>query len=226
MQDVALLLRDFVGKMATEVIAKNHPWRNICQLFATLDADNLDQALGQVYKCVLDAFGKSVVPLKETTLLVRLELVQILGHTDLPRAERLLRDILASGVCDPMVGLYLGNNLIGQGRYREAEQIELDMLSRIDQDESHVLTAINKAKALEFLAWCQHKLDKRAAAEKNLREAVAIYVYEWGTEDSVTIDTMVTLQIFLREWGHEAEADQLKLEIDKLIGWDEIDFEQ
>jgi hypothetical protein len=100
LQDVALLLRDFVGKMATEVIAKNHPWRNICQLFATLDADILDQALGQVYKCVLDAFGKSVVPLKETTLLVRLDLVQILcGRTDLPRAERLLRDILASGVC-------------------------------------------------------------------------------------------------------------------------------
>jgi hypothetical protein len=154
-------------------------------------------------------------------------LVQILcGRTDLPRAERLLRDILASGVCDPIVGLYLGYNLNAQGRYREAEQIELDMLSRADQDESHVLTTKHKADVLEILAWSQYKLDKRAAAEKNLREVVGICVLEWGTKDSVTIDAMVTLQFFLREWGREAEADQLKLEIDKFIGWDEIDFEQ
>jgi hypothetical protein len=214
LQDVALLLRDFVGKMATEIIAKNHPWRNICQLFATFDVDLLDQALRHIYQCVIDTFRKSVGPLKRTPLRVRLELIQFLyGYTDLPRAERLFRDILASGVRDPLVRSYLGDILNHQKRYREAEQIKLDMLSRADEDEPHVHKTQDKAETLKGLTWSQYNLDKKAAVEKSLREAIGISVLELGTKDPWTIDIIDTLRVFLREWGREAEADRLRLQI-------------
>jgi len=225
LQHVALLLRDFVGKMATEIIAKNHPWRNICQLFATFDLDLLDQALRHIYQCVFDTFGKSVGPSKRTPLRIRLELIQLLyGYTDLPRAERLFRDILASGVRDPLVRSYLGDILNHQERYREADQIELDMLSRADQDEPHVHKTQDKAETSKGLTWSQYNLEKKAAVEKILRQAIGISVLELGPKSPWTIDVIDTLRMFLREWGRDAEADQLRLEINKLIRIDETDL--
>ena len=90
--ETASLLRDFIGKMAATVIARQHPWGDIYQLISELDAESLDQALVQTWLCTIKAFEKSLGPFNQLTLDTHLQFIyHVYASTDLREEERLLR---------------------------------------------------------------------------------------------------------------------------------------
>jgi hypothetical protein len=110
----------------------------------------------------------------------------------------------------------LGVNLYDQNRFAEAEQMALDCLSQAGSK--------GWVAALELLAFSQHQQDK-SPAEKNLRHCIQLTREELGMADPQTIEHMVILLGWLREWGREEEADQLQAEITEAVGRDDIDEE-
>jgi hypothetical protein len=115
----------------------------------------------------------------------------------------------------------LGWSLYSQNQFAEPEQIMLDILSRARSKGWYDL----EADVLGILARSQFQQDNKSSAEKNLRHSIQLTREVWGMEDPRTIDIMVILLGWLREWGREEEADQLQAEITEAIGRDDIDEE-
>jgi hypothetical protein len=226
--DIVSLLCNYISKMATNVIAKEHPWSHICRLIGMLNMESFEHSIIQSWKCTIDAFEKGLGQFNPSTLGFYLQFIHLVyGSKDRLEEERLLRGLLAqfkqmlnmSTSQATRVMLNLGYNMIAQGRYTEAEELGLDVLSQVQGDELYV----NTIEALEIIAWGQYCRHETNSAEKNLRDAIEMVIYGWGMSDPWAIKNMIFLEGWLREWGRKEEADQLKTERDELIGKDEID---
>jgi hypothetical protein len=147
--------------MAVTIKARDNPWGHICRLISMLDAECLEQAIIQSWKCTIDAFKKGTGPCNLSTLRVQLQFIRCVHGSDLLEEERHLRGLLAqfeevSGISalqvTTRVMLHLGYNLSTQRRNAEAEEIGLDVLSRIQGDEFYINKIGVKKEALQLVA--------------------------------------------------------------------------
>jgi hypothetical protein len=228
--EIASLLRNYIGEMAATVIARKHPWGDICQLLSELDAESLEQALVQSWRCTINAFENFLGPFNQLTLGAHLQFIHhVYASTDLLEEERLLRELLAQ--CEhasittvPTTGIILNlmRNMIAQGRYTEGEQLGLVVLSRA-QDDWGIISVIENIIVLKFMAQSQYQQHQVKAAEGSLRMAIEMVTEYGGMNHPLAIEIMVNLEEWLRGWGRQEEADELQAKIDKLVGRDEID---
>jgi hypothetical protein len=229
--EVVYLLRKYIKDMATNIIARDHPWGRICQLIGMLDVDSFDQAIIQSLEYTIDSFEKHVGPINPSKIGLQLRLINSLhALTNLPEEERLIRNLLAqceeAGQClgtatlpASMIILELGENLNAQGRNAEAEELVLKVLRQCNGAQSYGV----KMEALQKIARIQFFQHKTVLAEKNLREAIKMVADILGIRHPHAIASMIELEGWLREWGREEEADKVKYERDELIERDEID---
>jgi hypothetical protein len=224
------MLRDYINKMAINIILREHPWGRIHQLISMLDAESLEQVIIQSWKCIIDAFDKVHGPSSISFIGSQLQFISIVHRgTDLVEQERLIRGLITHcevfnvSILQPKVRLVLGYNLTAQRRYPETEELGWDLLSRAQEQESDGDKITNKREALELISYSQYYQHRTKSAEKNLRGAIAVASDRWGSTEPSVIRNMIYLEVWLREWGRKEEADRMKEERVELIGRDDVD---
>jgi hypothetical protein len=227
--DIAKSLLDYLSRISMILLTKDSPLAHILRLISRLEADSLEQGLIEAWRCSLNGFEKALGCLHESSLDINLEFIQLVyGPISHSVAEAHIRRLLAQGekesrIRRPTLAIMvrLGNNLHNQNRFAESEQIFQDILS---QARSKGWSAL-EVDALQLLAYSQHQQDNKSSAEKNLRHSIQLTREVWGMADPRTIELMVILLAWFRQWGREEEADQLQAEITEAVGRDDIDEE-
>jgi len=176
-----------------------------------------------------DTFKHGLGPFHPSTIHVLV--VLNLRTPNVVEGEKMLRELVAqseytSGVNNSsllMLMMSLGYILRGQRKYLEAEELGRQMLGRAEDIEFHVGNQNHKIQALELIAYTQYSQNKMGQAEKTMRDVIEMIVDQWGVTDPGVIENTVVLERWLRSWGREEEANNLKADIEEFIGKDEID---
>jgi hypothetical protein len=229
--DVALLLRDHILGLATIFASNTHPWGRIFRLIGTLNEASLEQTIAKSWQCNNDALDDGLGPFSDLSLLARLNYIQnVHGAIDPIEEERRLRRLLKD--CErlsdkPFIQIHtimfsLGQNMLVQRRYSEAETAGLSILSHARKEPRISLDM--RVDAISLAARGQYNQNKQNLAEKTIRDAIRMLVDERGKTGPLAIQYMNTLESWLREWGREKEADELKVAIDLVIGLDKTDM--
>ncbi|KAF8859252.1 hypothetical protein BDZ45DRAFT_742491 [Acephala macrosclerotiorum] len=224
--EIVEILRQYLSEIAADLLAANHPWACIYQIIGMLEEDSFEQAIFQSWKCTIDGFEKTLGPFHHTSLDMNLNFIY--QTNNVLEKEKLVRRLLAryedySSIATRQslrIITELGWNLHDQGRFIEVEELGLDVLV---QAETQNLDT--KIEALELLGRSKYNQDKRRLAEENQRSVIKIIVDNFGVNDSWAIKNMVILETWLRDWGREMEANELKAQIDEAIGKDMTDEE-
>jgi len=195
-----------------------------------LEPAQLEDAIGLAWRCTHDGFERNLGPLHETTLLCYIDyIVWIHGSTDHSTEESLLRDVLTR--CETVYGHYsemtltinsrIAESLYEQKRLLESETLALEVVRRARVAAEDVQLIL----ALELASMAEYDLREYELAERHLREGMAVCERLGNGEHPWIIKTRAKLEGWLREWGRDDEADRLKVEVDDLIGLDDIDEE-
>jgi len=213
--------------MATISIQQpHHPLLSICQLFALLDTNTIKQAIIQAWECVIDGFGQILGMLSPITMWVRLVFICADYGRRNPREEEVkLRELLAQ--CDAALNpapyskvavvLELGRCLIYLGRYDEAESLISKALVDVGPMKSFRIIP----DALPLLAWSQYCQDKQDLAERNMRQCIKMARRKEGKDSPEVVKQLFQLEVWLRHWGRQEDANLIRAETEECLGSDE-----
>jgi len=232
--EVTNLIRNYVSEMATTMLLESHPLVKICNLIARVDTEILEEAMIQSWKCSNDAFAQHLGRFSETTLHSYLTWVRWVYRPTNPKAEEvILRDLLADSlnVLDPKspsslsIQFKIGTNLMQQKQWDQCEAIGIEFLDRVrESGPGHDRIVIqNTIQGLGLVATSQFHLGKLDTAVTNMRMAADVVAKHFGWSDPHVAIKLTTIEGWLRDSGNEAEADKVKLEIEKLIEPDDTD---
>ncbi|KAH9223516.1 hypothetical protein DL95DRAFT_492669 [Leptodontidium sp. 2 PMI_412] len=232
--EIASVLCTYLSQMATRILPKDHPWYQICQAFGMLDVESFEEVIIQSWKCAIDTWEECLGSFHAFSLGNRLDFIyRVYGSKDLLEEEMMLRNLLVQ-VEEQVLSVFpslvkrvmvrLGLNVLYQRKYIEAEKIGQAIISLAERDEESIYVE-DKIDALEIVARSQYHQDKNGLAEMNLREALRLTSERWGMEDPWAIDFMAVLEGWLRIWGREDEAEELKVRRKSLLKLDEMDEE-
>lgn len=228
---VITILQKFIVGVANTLTVPGQPermWVRICRMIGGLDASQLEDAIALAWKCANDGFERNLGPLHETTVLCLIDYIVFVNKTDYVSEEMQLRQLLArlSQVYDRYnemcltVTSRLAESLSKQQRWVESEDLFLDVVAgaRVAGDQVQLMLALQLASEAEY-AMCNWVL-----AERNMREAIVV-CKSFSPGHPWMVKAQRKLELWLRNWGREYEAEELKKEIDAFIGRDEIDEE-
>jgi hypothetical protein len=233
LMEVAFLLRDYLRGLATNFTSGAHPWGRIFRLIGALDEVSLEQAITKSWQCNNDALDDGLGPFSDFGLLARLNhIFSVYETVDPHEEERIIKGLLEecervsdqSSTQVPTIMMSLGHCMMAQEKYVEAENLGLDILSRA-RNESRISLNL-RVDAMILAARSQYHQHKILSAENSMRDAICMLVYERGKAGPLATRYMHTLEIWLREWGRDEDADVLKVAIHQVIGLDETDMEQ
>ncbi|KAH6699080.1 heterokaryon incompatibility protein-domain-containing protein [Leptodontidium sp. MPI-SDFR-AT-0119] len=225
LMEVAIQLRDYIRELATYITSSGQPWGRVFRLIGTLDESSLEQAIARSWQCNNDALDDGLSQFSDLGLLARLNHIRnVHGTSDSQEEERLLRQLLQECECSspksdmqiPTIMVSLAHCMMAQGRYLEAESLSLEIMAR-SRKESRI-TLNSRVDAIVLAARAQYHQHKTELAESSIREAICLLVDEWGKTGPLAIQYMNTLEGWLREWGREKDADDLKVTVDLVIG--------
>ncbi|KAL2073220.1 hypothetical protein VTL71DRAFT_10544 [Oculimacula yallundae] len=229
---IAFTLRNYISQMAIEILPKEHPWSQICRSLGTLDIDIFEEVITQSWKCELDISTGYLGLFSRSSIGTRLEFIRrVYGSKDVHQEGKMLQELLkqaeiqvpsASPRAVSSIMVKMGYNLTYQERYSEAEKIGKEILSWFSRDGGSV-DVTNKIEALRLVAECQYLQYKDNLAEMNLKEALRLAVEAWGPNDAFATEIALRLETWLREWGREDEADELKAQRDRIMDLEEMD---
>jgi tetratricopeptide (TPR) repeat protein len=105
----------------------------------------------------------------------------VYGITNYLKEEQLLRDLLAQfegipRLPTPRVMLNLAHNLNKQGRYDEAEEMALEVLSLLQEYKIYTKRIVKRIKSLKIVSRSQFNQGKTLAAKQTMREAIRIII--------------------------------------------------
>jgi hypothetical protein len=231
--EIVSMLRGYISQMATKILPKGSPWGEVCRILVILDAESFEGAIMESWKCIIDVWGECVGPFHASALDSHVMFIdRVHGSKDLLEQERMLRGLLAQVEQSPGISPMrvttvlrsLGDNILYQGRDVEAEQIGLEIISRAQREEGSVFIN-DRMNALEIIACSQYGQHKNELAERNSRDLLRIGSKVWGEKDPWVVAFMVRLEEWLRDWGREGEAEDLRAEREELMALDEMDAE-
>ncbi|KAG4434245.1 hypothetical protein IFR05_010264 [Cadophora sp. M221] len=229
--EIAHCLRTYIAKMAAVVIGSQLPWNRLCRLLGMLEAESLDQAIITSWKCTNDALRSGLGRFSESSIKADLCFLEYVhGSQNQVEEERLLRTLLSEfektlGTSNPLVMkviIRLAQNQLHQRNNQEAEDLANDILSAA-LDRNSQVTVVMQMKVLSVLAASQYRRKAFHSAEKSIRRAIKITRDEWGVGNPWIIRYMTVLEEWLREWGRIEEVDELRMEIDSVVGLDDTD---
>jgi len=230
LHEVLNLLRNYIGRMAMEVLPRAHPWRNICYLLGKIDIKELDQTMLRSAKYMADVSGREGGKISDIYLDSQLLYIQWAHVNQLSEEEEALRKLLAevraASVGHPrtfMIMQFISASLRKQGRLADYETAGKEFITAAQA------YGANQNLFLGFLitALAQYLQGKKAEAEANQRQGVTIILglsepqrFTWAMQH------LSRLEQWLREWGHSEDAEQTKAEIDGLVRQDTASEEE
>jgi hypothetical protein len=221
---VALLI-NYINELAQIL---QHPWGQIFRLVRTLEADQLDAAIIQAWKCVIEVFQHGLSRTHQMSISCQVNFIMSVHLGENPAdAETHLRKLLLE--CEEVAGkssqqctsirFALSTILHRQAKYPKAEStlVQLLRLARETGDyrfEAHLLRKV---------AWSQYPQGKTLTAEKTLQDTIELIGRHWERSVPWAIESMIAIDSLLRSWGQEEKANKLRAQIEYMIGLDEID---
>ena len=226
--EIVVMFQKYFADLASTLVPVGHPWGEIFRLLGTINITQLAAVSIQSWKCFLNVYETNLGRYNQDRVYCYTQyLRQSIGLVD---AERLLRHLLAD--CGRMRGMTafmtmgvmysLVINLIQQQKYVDAEKLAFDLLTRAEA--SPVRDAM-KGRALELMAGTQYLQGKKTLAETNMRSSILHEDVFLSGKGCTSIRLRIVLESWLRDLNRETDADEVKAEIDQLIGEDEIDRE-
>lgn len=97
------------------------------------------------------------------------------------------------------------------------------MLTRVRAAGPYHNAFRDEIMALEHLANSQYHLGNSLGAENSLKASISLISGAKGERDPKVIANMTLLENWLRHWGRDAEADDIKAQINVLTAQDEVD---
>ena len=230
--DVAILLRNYIHDLTAKLPSSQPSSGRVFQLIGILDDESLEQTITTSWQCNNDALDDCLGPFNDLGLLARLNHIQnVHGAINPLEEERLLRRLLED--CERLsdksvtqvstIMFSLGQSMLAQARYSDAENLGLGILSRARNEPRINLNG--RVDAFVLTATGQYHQNKQDLAIKNIRDAICMLVNEYGKIGPLGTQYMNTLESWLREWGRGKEADGLKVAVDLVVGLDEVDME-
>jgi hypothetical protein len=225
------ILQDFLRGLANTVLPERSTWTQICNSISLFDPECVEVFLSS-YRCVVGSLqrysGKFSPPSvkSEASLIIR-----TYRTTEPRRAEPLLRQLLSDyeqrTVLIDQTAIYitstLASSLLYQKKYTAAETlVERALLA---SQHSEDLLGSREPALIEILARVQYEQHKTHLAEKHMRIAITSWAEKFGPQDTGIINCSVRLEGWLREWGREGDAAELRVKIDEMIGPDDIDLD-
>jgi hypothetical protein len=218
--DISTMLRTFISQMAINVLPSNHPWCQICKLIGRASPEDVRTLSRNVWKCTEDTFASKLGPFHWRVIDSELDFLREIQTVNDPAgAERRLRQLFvecekAHGKSDGRslcIALNLGWSLNQQGRNAEAVAVGESQLAL-------ALDAGVRIHALSLIADPHYNLGNQNQATKRRRESIELIGTTSRRTDPWAIEQMVELGKWLREWGRASKADDLKAEIENLVG--------
>lgn len=231
LQRYADVLRHYFSDMAAEILPAEDHWLQICKMLAEVDIDQLQCVIERIWRSATDIFGNTTNIFDYSAVFYRIQGVYYRKDfmEAVKRAKTLLADCETSYGSDHPSCLCLLNNIVktliegGREHAREVETVTQDMLarakrSRWPRSQTYEIFALGASARAHHLMGNQHQ------AEANIRQSIRMIERQYGDkEDSWRTSYMIWLEGWLQEWGREHDANELRREIDKLIGPDDLE---
>jgi len=234
LQRYADVLRHYFSDMATEILPAEDYWLQICKMLAEVDIDQLHCVIDTIWRLATDSFSNATNVFDYSAVLYRLTLIQgAYSRNDFMGAVKRAKTLLVD--CETSYGskhpscLCILNNIAktliegGKKHAREVETVTQDMLARIKgsrwpRSQEYEIYALSASARAHYLMGNQHQ------AEANVRQSIRMIERRYGDEeDNWRLQHMIRLEGWLQEWGLEHDANELRREIDKLIGPDDLE---
>jgi hypothetical protein len=235
LQRYADVLRHYFSDMAAEILPAEDYWLQVCKLLAEVDIDQLQCVIETIWRSTTDSFGNTTNVFDFSAVLYRLTLTHevVYYRKDFMEAVKRAKTLLAD--CEKSCGrnhpscLSILTNIAralregGREHAREVETVAQDMLARAKRSK-WPRSQIYEIYALSTSAHAHHLMGNQHQAEANIRQSIRMIERRYGEEeDTWRLQNMIWLEGWLREWGHEHDANELRREIDKLIGPDDLE---
>jgi hypothetical protein len=226
--EMAAMLVKYLNHMASTIFKAGHLWIRIFRLLAKVELTQLEAVARQCWECIISRFNEHLGPSDAFTTDSYLRFVQQnYGFRDLRGAELRLRDHLL--MCERSVGrdshvalttsVILSHNVYNQGRYEEAEFLDINVAKRACARREYEL----EINAMRYIAFSQYQLGKWIEAEATLRDAIQEVEKIYGPAHPALISFLQELERWLRNWGRVEEADGLKTQLLTLAWPDDVD---
>ncbi len=226
--EILRILRYLLDGMVSRLFAEEHPWRQVFSQIGNLDDADFELALAEAWRCTCDILATFLGQFHRTTIYYYTNFLKSVYSPN--GATQVLHDLLVRGeheldefderLLD--IKLDYGRALYLQGLYTEALEIFKELLDRcrdIDSQPSDI------SIILEMIALCQYGMGHEHEAELTKRQGIKVAEGAYGKFDSLVLQLKARLQEWLRSWGREAEAAALKVEMDEILGPDDIELE-
>ena len=226
---VASDLRNLIKRRSQQVTSGMRPWGRICRLLGNLDADSLEEAMAQIWKCMSDIFGDKLGVTSRLAVSVRLDYIKrVYGFNQHYEEERLLRDLLTNlgripESSTPRVMLNLAHNLNRQSCYEEAQKMASDVCSLLGRKKIYADRVTEKTEVTKTIAFSLFSQGKTIAAEWSILEAIRMVRDLWGIDHPWVIEFKQVLEGWFRGWDREEDADKLRKEIEESLATNQND---
>jgi hypothetical protein len=219
------LLINYISELAQIL---KHPLGQIFRLVRALEADQLDAAIIQAWKCVIEAFHQALSRTHQMSISCQVNFVMSVHLGESPAdAETHLRKLLLE--CEEVAGkssqqstsirFALSTVLQRQAKYAEAESTLVPLLRVARETGDYEF----EAHLLRKIASSQYPQGKTLTAEKTLQDSIELISRHWERSVPWAVDSMVAIKSLLRSWGQEEKSNELRAQIEYMIGPDETD---
>lgn len=244
------VLKRYISEMASIILKEraNHPWFKVWNLLGMAEMETIEEVTLQSWKCTSTALQNNVGRYTKEAVECYLDYVQgayikdVITQADCLAEETILRSFLQECLQvfeDPrdiptIIVFNLGINLNRQKRYAEAEVLAKNILSNaqfrikelgLEDGPIHTGLFQEEIRGYFLQARAQYWLGKYDLAEKNVRAAIDCAVKVEGLNNPFAVNKRALLESWLREWGRDEDADEVKAINDSLLSADDTDSE-
>jgi hypothetical protein len=216
--EIATLLTGYIGEMSRILLEAKHPWGQICRLMGIIEPDHLKATLIRSYECLIEVQVRWLGQLQITSLQSQISFIEYSYSRDLLVAEQRLRKLKSqfreatSNVdqCFYEILPALGNNLILQAKYVEAELVAFELLKITRKNRNFTFYVLGLEYAVPALFY-QGKMD---LAESYLLEAVELIGRHCESSSPWALQEMIHMMPWMQIFRTEEKVKELAKEIE------------
>lgn len=195
----------------------------VYQLLREVKAELLGEAMATAWRYVSDMFDCMLGQHSSLAVSIRLDYIKrVHWLEDYAEEERLLRELWKQLDCTlhpsvPRVLLNLAHNMNKQRRYDDAKSFARNVLGLTEKHEEYANKSVERIESQKVIAKSYYAEGSMAEAELSQRRLIEMVESTVGRQHAWFAEFLNVLEIWLRSWGKETEADTVRREVIGLI---------
>jgi hypothetical protein len=231
MKEISIMLVNHLAEMATATLHPNNPLIRILVLLRYSVQTFCSDMLHMILRCILAAFTQALGTWHKTALRLRLSPYSMSEGSALRSSETPLRSLLLecrsyhqhASINELQILRSLAWYLQLRRRYQESEVVANNLLEvTYDTALSGPDRLWGRSEALDVLSESQFMQGRRNLAVESMRTAITASVEYFGCRDVATTYRQSRMENMLLEMEKNAEARGVRIQIDAVIGEDDL----